>query len=99
MTQQEYESRVPPRAVRILRDGDIERLPGASNQDKEVWEVKDYTVTMITGVRAYNCTCRFGSVHADKDGICKHVAAVELYKTANFMNPKILEEIKEADQL
>ena len=91
--EQEYQSRVPPKAVFLLRQGEVERVGG--NQNKEIWEVKDYTVTMVTNVRAYNCTCRFGSVHSDKDGICKHVAAVELYKSMNFLNPEIVEQIRE----
>lgn len=98
MSQQDYQSRVPPRAVRILRDDEVERLPG--NQNSEMWRVKEeYTVTMTRDPRAYNCTCRFGSVHGDKDGICKHIAAIELYKMANFLNHDILDEIKEADQV
>ena len=95
MSHQQYESRVPGRAVFLLRKGMVERKPAESNQRKEVWNVKDYSVTMITESRAYNCTCRFGSVHADKDGICKHIAAVELYKYMNFLNGELVENIRE----
>jgi len=90
---QQYQSKVPPKSVRLLRDEEVSYV--GENGNKEIWEVKDYTVTMVTNVRAYNCTCRFGSVHADKDGICKHVAAVELYKTMSFLSPSIVEEVKE----
>ena len=93
MADQDYESRVPAEAVSILRNESVEKE--SENRKLEIWMVKDkYQVTVTKEVRAYNCTCRFGSVHGDKDGICKHVAAVELRKMSQYLNESILEEIK-----
>lgn len=98
MTQM-FESKVPPRAVHLVKTGQVERRRKESNDQKEVWRVKEeYTVTMVRKVRAYNCTCRFGSVHSDKDGICKHVAAVELYKAMNYVNERIFDKIMEENK-
>lgn len=88
----DYDSRVPPEAVSIVKSGEVERIPG--NENTEMFEVKDYTVSMTTNVRAYNCTCRFGSVHGDKDGVCKHVAAVELFKMLSYINEDVFEDLK-----
>lgn len=91
--EQEYESRVPAEAVKLLRQGAVEKED--ENENLEIWRVKDYQVTLTTNVRAYNCTCRFGSVHGDKDGVCKHVAAVEMFKHLQYVDADILREIKE----
>lgn len=92
-TEQEYESRVPGDVVSLLRQGVVEKED--ENDNLEIWRVKDYQVTLTKNVRAYNCTCRFGSVHGDKDGVCKHVGAVEMLKYVSFVDEDILREIKE----
>lgn len=94
---EDYESQVPPDSVMILRQGEVS-YEGETSGGQEIWESSGHVVTMTTSVRAYNCDCMHGSVHGDKDGICKHIAAVEFFKKMRYLNEDIVREIREEYQ-
>lgn len=95
-------------AVRLLRNGKVvfdTTYEYEDRSDQEVWKVYSedsskeesdpkYQVRFIKEYRTYSCTCTFGSLHNDKNGLCKHIEAVSLLKKLKWLNDDIIETIR-----
>lgn len=78
----DYESRIAKKAVQLIKEDKIERVPSGKRYD--MWDVDgsdhDHLVKKETHSNKFSCDCQFNTTHvdekdADTKGTCSHITA------------------------